>query len=431
MRKIYFFLLLCVLGTAPVFGQAGNALSYDGVDDYTKLPDDFTAGITGSYTVEAWVYWRGGPAWQRIFDFGRGTNEWMFLTPQSNIFGEDGVMFAISNNGLSSYTYLQAADPLPTNTWTHVAVVVDAATNTGRLYVNGVQVATGTIALSPADLGTPTIPTDLNYIGRSQFASDPYFNGIIDELRISDVVRYTANFTPSPSEFPLDANTVALWHFNEGSGQTTADASPVPFPPAFLGGTAAAETSDPAWITNSILPVTYTDFVARKAGRQVELRWEASTTDDNTYFIVERSISGGAFREIGRVDAPLAGSHQYAFTDLTPSENRNFYRLKYMEQGFAPSYSRIVSVSFVSPGSMLVYPNPLKGQELTVELQQPFTGTVEIRWNNTAGALMQRQVQQLQGMQTFTVPTRALSKGTYVLQVISGGQTATQVIIVQ
>src|SRR5688500_14731770 len=107
MRKIYFFLLLCVLGSTTSFAQAsGNALSYDGVDDYTKLPDNFTAGITDSYTVEAWVYWRGGADWQRIFDFGRGTNEWMFLTPSSDIFGEDGVMFAISNNGLTSYTYL-------------------------------------------------------------------------------------------------------------------------------------------------------------------------------------------------------------------------------------------------------------------------------------------------------------------------------------
>ncbi len=30
---------------------------------------------TGNFTIEAWVYWRGGGNWQRIFDIGTGTTE--------------------------------------------------------------------------------------------------------------------------------------------------------------------------------------------------------------------------------------------------------------------------------------------------------------------------------------------------------------------
>lgn len=43
----------------------------------------------------------------------------------------------------------------------------------------------------------------------------------IDELRVSDLARYKGNFTPSIVPFSLDANTVMLFHFDEGAGNKT------------------------------------------------------------------------------------------------------------------------------------------------------------------------------------------------------------------
>ena len=39
--------------------------------------------------------------------------------------------------------------------------------------------------------------------------------GLADEIRISDIVRYSSNFTPPSGPFVCDANTKALWHFDE------------------------------------------------------------------------------------------------------------------------------------------------------------------------------------------------------------------------
>jgi len=51
----------------------------------------------------------------------------------------------------------------------------------------------------------------------------PSFSGWLDELRISNTVRYTAAFTPPTSAFPSDGNTMALFHFDEGTGTRAAD----------------------------------------------------------------------------------------------------------------------------------------------------------------------------------------------------------------
>jgi hypothetical protein len=56
-------------------------------------------------------------------------------------------------------------------------------------------------------------------------ATKNYFNGKIDELRISSTRRYTTGFTPSAVAFTDDADTLGLWHFDEASGSVTHDAS--------------------------------------------------------------------------------------------------------------------------------------------------------------------------------------------------------------
>jgi hypothetical protein len=46
---------------------------------------------------------------------------------------------------------------------------------------------------------------------------ETWFHGIIDEVRISNIARYTEDFTPQ-RRFEPDEHTMALYHFDEGSG---------------------------------------------------------------------------------------------------------------------------------------------------------------------------------------------------------------------
>ncbi len=164
---------------AYIAGHLGQAVDLDGVDDLVTLP----AGVANSedITIATWVNWDGGANWQRIYDFGTGTGQYLFLTPSS---GNGTLRFAIKNGGAEQIMETAA---LPVGQWRQV--VVTLAGNVGRLYVNGAQAAvSGTMTINPSDFN-PTV----NYIGDSQFASDPLFNGRVDGF-------YVFNYALSPAQ---------------------------------------------------------------------------------------------------------------------------------------------------------------------------------------------------------------------------------------
>jgi hypothetical protein len=169
-----------LVGTASFLaGVINNDLSLpNATADYVALPSALLQTVT-NVTITLWVNVRTDQTWQRIFDFGTGTKVYMFLTPHAGT--SNVARFAISTNGNGAEQRLDATAVLPLGTWTHVAIVL--GTGGGTLYINGATVATNaTLALRPADLGA----TGNNWLGHSQFAADPAFDGQIDELRIYD-----------------------------------------------------------------------------------------------------------------------------------------------------------------------------------------------------------------------------------------------------
>jgi hypothetical protein len=156
-------------------GKSGSALALNGSTDYVSLPANLVTDLS-DFTVACWVYWNAARTWERIFDFGSGTGRYMFLTPRSS---SGGMRFAITVDGGKGEQAVTGTAALPTAQWVHVAVTLSGQLAT--LYVNGTAVGSNNAAfLPPWQLGG----TNQNWIGRSQYTGDPYFNGRIDEFRI-------------------------------------------------------------------------------------------------------------------------------------------------------------------------------------------------------------------------------------------------------
>ncbi|MDT5131451.1 MAG: hypothetical protein QOE41_762, partial [Mycobacterium sp.] len=202
--------------TGPrVPGKIGNAVQLSGSGEYADLPDGIVSGLH-DFTVSAWVNPSANSAWSRVFDFGTGTGDYMFLTLSA---GGGPMRFAITTSGNGAEQQINAPGTLPLNTWSHVAVTLSGST--GTLYVNGQPVGTNNnMTLTPAALGA----TNNNWIGRSQFSGDPFLAATVDDFQIYDHALSAADIASLAGGQP-GAGNVASYKFDEDSGETALDSS--------------------------------------------------------------------------------------------------------------------------------------------------------------------------------------------------------------
>ena len=176
-------ILVTGIGGTPGYGfvpgKVDNALALTKSSmGYAMLPVGILASAC-EMTVASWVYLNTSSPWQRIWDFGKDTNSYMFVATTNNQTFVLRFSISIDGNATGAEQTVDGLAPLPILAWHHVAVVLGA---TGAmLYLDGTQVgANPAITLRPADLGN----TPNNFIGRSQFSLDPYLDGEVDEFRI-------------------------------------------------------------------------------------------------------------------------------------------------------------------------------------------------------------------------------------------------------
>ena len=157
----------------------GRALSFDGSDDYAELPIGELMSTLSDITIATWSdFSNQGGDWQRTFDFGSGSSSYLFLCPRTAAWTGNGMRVAIRTATVGEQI-VNSTMTQPTG-WHHVAVVIESATMTIKLYVDGEVVGSGGTVLLPKDLGVTT----QNWLARSQYPADAYYFGALDDFRI-------------------------------------------------------------------------------------------------------------------------------------------------------------------------------------------------------------------------------------------------------
>lgn len=201
-----------------------QAIILDGANSYVQLPANIAKGK--AFTFAGWVNWNGGPAWQRIFDFGNDTSHYLFLTPDS---GSGTLRFAV-NNG-NGEQIIERAGALALGTWQHVAVTLNGSN--AALYVNGIQVASSSTF---SNLPSAISPIK-NYIGKSQFSADPLFNGSLDGFEFADYAMSAAQIAALYNSASYPVYTGGVWTNNADGNWSSANNwnnSVIPNGPGFI-----------------------------------------------------------------------------------------------------------------------------------------------------------------------------------------------------
>lgn len=170
------------------------------------------------------------------------------------------LVFGVTNGAGESRTICGDTD-LRNGKWHHVAVQRRRSDGMLWIWVDGKLEAKGD---GPnGDVSYPDGGVPGNYCGGPCTKSDPFlvigaekhdagssypsYHGWLDELRLSDVLRYEAPFTPRRRQFTLDARTAALYHMNEGSGNVVGDARGLSDGVRKFGG----DPAGPVWSSHS------------------------------------------------------------------------------------------------------------------------------------------------------------------------------------
>ena len=163
-------------GAKFVDSPFGKAVLVDGKAGEVIVPRDDVMNVgEGDFTVAAWIHPRGLRQGGIVSLGGYGyTHGWLLDMPNKK-----GILRIETGTADNQHNGTVQSQPgaINNNQWQHVAAVVRRGNNKTRLYVNGFEVALGTI--NPANLDNPKAAL---HIGRVQGAN--FFKGELDEVQL-------------------------------------------------------------------------------------------------------------------------------------------------------------------------------------------------------------------------------------------------------
>jgi len=199
-------LLLALLQACDSAIEGPAALAFDGSPDCATI--DLDDAPPASFTVEVWL--RGDPdafvamrpyaAWRHVFNLMEN--------------GDEQVVFLIGDDEAGASSPFSLMD----GQLHHVAGTYDGTDGTAKLFVDGALVGQSSGAAFVGD------PDSRIQFGCAKEATEAFY-GVLDELRISSVVRYTDDFELPTGQHTKDADTWMLFHLDEGVGSTANSAT--------------------------------------------------------------------------------------------------------------------------------------------------------------------------------------------------------------
>jgi hypothetical protein len=156
-------------------GRFGQALTFDGVNDWVTVSDANDLDFTNGMTVEAWVYptASGGGSWRNVVIKERPGGE--VYNVYANADTNAPVTYVVRAAAPGAPLDARGTSSLPLNAWSHLATTYDGTTL--RVYVNGV------LAGSRAVAGPLLTSAGALRMGGNSVWGE-YFAGRIDEVRL-------------------------------------------------------------------------------------------------------------------------------------------------------------------------------------------------------------------------------------------------------
>jgi len=189
-------------------------------------------------------------------------------------------------------------------------------------------------------------------------------------------------------------------------------------------------------ITNVIecitLPVSFRSFTANRNGRNVNLRWETATEQNNRGFYVQRN-TGRGWSEVTFVPSKAEGGNSdrlisYEYTDLNTERVVTQYRLLQVDHDGKSKVSDIRSVrGETQDNRVMVYPNPSSDGNVNI-LFDDARGARDVTISDMSG----RVIKQYRNVTTNNMRIDNLRAGVYSIRIVNmaDGSQRTEKLVV-
>jgi trimeric autotransporter adhesin len=173
---------------------------------------------------------------------------------------------------------------------------------------------------------------------------------------------------------------------------------------------------------SGILPLQLITFAGSlQENSSALLQWTTTNEINTSHFVLERSIDGNNFSNIGTVNA--AGNKDtktsYSFTDMnaaTQPASILYYRLKIFDNDGKYSYSKVISIVLNKNIDVLLFPNPAK-HNLNVQIKGAVLNPVNIQVSDLSGRIVYSEKRNVNQSNTFTIDVKQWKPQVYILKV--------------
>ena len=196
-----------------------GALKFDGTNDYMQVGTasdwTFLHSPSTKWTIEFWVY-NNSSAIGTLLDTNGSTLGAHGISLQKK--DNNTLDLFVTNNTTGNFVIRATTTAtIPLSTWTHVAITYDHSLTSNNMivYFNGLSSLAVT---KTTQTPSTTVPANTLSIGAYGNGAAQFFNGSIDELRITNAVRYTGNFPLTSYSQLSDPNQVSITYLIVGGG---------------------------------------------------------------------------------------------------------------------------------------------------------------------------------------------------------------------
>lgn len=178
------------------------------------------------------------------------------------------------------------------------------------------------------------------------------------------------------------------------------------------------------------LPVEWLSFAGKKEDGNAILDWRTTNSLRNSHFIIQKSIDGIVFKELGVVKANTIQVYNYTDVRAFSISNILYYRLKQVDLDGKYSYSKILTLKNSGEEEVSILPNPVVSK-LNIYYDSRIAENISIKVIDAKGATMVNVAfSAINGRNNFSIPFSNYPSGVYYLTINTpGGKKITKEFI--